>query len=276
MNTATYLQQKKWQPRARRRVLMRGLAPRAMMAAGVGLLMGFPAPVVYAHGGDPSKVHACVKPPGGQTRIVGPSVSCAANETAADWSITGSGLGALDDLGGLPCTTADGQPAAVKIMFTGPFAMLACAVAQSGRFFDLGLTVYDTQTGLQWEKKVAGSGCLHCVNDTYTWCAATGNDGGAGGLGECIGNTTSWIAQVNAGELAGHTDWRLPTSAELQTFFTASTICSSDPIFGPNEPAEYWSTTTGGGFPKSQGCSSGGDSSALTPLSVRAVRQGAL
>ena len=30
-------------------------------------------------------------------------------------------------------------------------------------------TVTDKNTGLVWEKKIAGSSCLHCVNDTSVW-----------------------------------------------------------------------------------------------------------
>jgi collagen triple helix repeat protein len=90
MNTASYLPQKQWQPRDRWRLLMRGLAPRALMAGALGLLVGLPPPVVYADGGDASLIHACVKStPRGQTRIVGPSVRCAAGERANHWSITG-------------------------------------------------------------------------------------------------------------------------------------------------------------------------------------------
>lgn len=89
MNTATNTQQKKWSPKARWRASCEGSLLRAVMAAAVGLLMGSPAPVVYAHGGNASLVHACVKASGGQTRIVGPSVSCNASEAAVDWSITG-------------------------------------------------------------------------------------------------------------------------------------------------------------------------------------------
>src|SRR5437870_3351025 len=41
------------------------------------------------------------------------------------------------------------------------------------RFVDNGDgTVTDNQTGLQWEQKVAGSSCLHCVNDTYIWSSS--------------------------------------------------------------------------------------------------------
>ena len=91
MNTAIYLPQKQWQPGDRWRLLMRGLAPRALMAGALGLLVGLPPPVVYADGGDASLIHACVKKskPRGQTRIVAPGVRCAAGERANHWSITG-------------------------------------------------------------------------------------------------------------------------------------------------------------------------------------------
>src|SRR5262249_46206772 len=42
------------------------------------------------------------------------------------------------------------------------------------RFVDNGDgTVTDNQTGLQWDKKVAGSACLHCVNDVYAWTSGS-------------------------------------------------------------------------------------------------------
>ena len=91
MNTAIYLPQKQWQPGDRWRLLMRGLAPRAVIAGALGLLVGLPPPVAYADGGDASLIHACVKKskPRGQTRIVAPGVRCAAGERANHWSITG-------------------------------------------------------------------------------------------------------------------------------------------------------------------------------------------
>jgi len=73
-------------------------------------------------------------------------------------------------------------------------------------------TITDNNTGLMWEKKVAGSGCLHCVDDTYSWCQATGSASGI-----CVGNMTSWIADVNAENFAGYSDWRLPNVKELES-----------------------------------------------------------
>ena len=35
-------------------------------------------------------------------------------------------------------------------------------------------TITDLNTRRRWEKKVEGSGCLHCMDDVYTWFAGTG------------------------------------------------------------------------------------------------------
>lgn len=117
-------------------------------------------------------------------------------------------------------------------------------------FVDLGLTVLDTCTNLEWEKKdeAGDSENLHEVSNRYSWagwcsndarvpcqpnaaaaalCAQqTGNappcaecaDGGAAcnvdpeGFG-AITTVWDWVAQVNEAKFAGHSDWRLPTVA---------------------------------------------------------------
>jgi hypothetical protein len=45
-------------------------------------------PMVYAHGGDPTLIHACVNKSSGEVKIVGASASCKNNETAVDWPAT--------------------------------------------------------------------------------------------------------------------------------------------------------------------------------------------
>ena len=116
------------------------------------------------------------------------------------------------------------------------------------RFVDNGDgTVTDHQTGLIWEKKVAGSSCLHCVDDSYNWsfsgAAPDGLaftsflntlNGGATGAGNCVSPDGSSIT----GGFNGHCDWRLPSIVELQTIVDLSaTGCPRspciDPIFGP-------------------------------------------
>jgi hypothetical protein len=58
-----------------------------------------------------------------------------------------------------------------------------------------------------------------------------------------------------SGCFAGHCDWRLPTSAELQTILLAPFPCGTnpciDPIFGPTQSFDYWSATTFAGNPLS-------------------------
>jgi hypothetical protein len=86
-----------------------------------------------------------------------------------------------------------------------------------------------------WEKKVAGGGCLHCVDDTYNWNTATG----------------AWIAAVNAEGgtgFASHIDWRVPTLDELAGLLLEPYPCDDrnpciDPIFDPTAAALYWSAT---------------------------------
>lgn len=162
-----------------------------------------------ADGGNTGAIHACMDNDSGKVKIIKPLGSCKDDETAVHWL---------------------GTPG-------------------SGPLLNLGPVVLDTRTGLMWEKKVAGSGCLHCVDDTYTWCAATGN-----AVGFCAGNTASWIAAVNAEAFAGFTDWRLPTGGadggELATILLA--VCPGgglpciDPIFGPTASSFYWSATENG------------------------------
>jgi len=178
---------------------------------------------------------------------------------------------------------------------------LASTCATLGdRFVDLGLTVLDTCTNLEWEKKTTavGSGVisedLHDVDNRYSWagecqfvesslcqpnpaaastCAA--QTGGALGCDECGlgdgaclmpngGLTTvwDWVNQLNAEAYAGHTDWRLATSAgasgvptgeapELEAVVDqteglcggSSGACTA-PVFGSTDARSYFSAST--------------------------------
>jgi hypothetical protein len=131
---------------------------------------------------------------------------------------------------------------------TTPTTLPSC-VATSGTFCDRGDgTVYDSSTGLTWEKKTSEPG-LHFVGTYYYH-----------------GDALSWIAQVNAENFAGHNDWRLPSESacntcyagtpdfncsscsahELETILLPKPCASSpciDPIFGPTFEYAYWSAT---------------------------------
>jgi hypothetical protein len=97
---------------------------------------------------------------------------------------------------------------------------------------DTGLTIINLNTGLEWEKKVTSSGCLHCVDDVYTFADAT----------------TTWIDAVNAENAgagyAGFNDWRLANVRELQSIVDyGRSNPSIDPAFGPTAWSTYWSST---------------------------------
>jgi hypothetical protein len=128
------------------------------------------------------------------------------------------------------------------------------------RFEDLGKTVLDHLTGLEWEKKVSStSNSIHYYANTYTWSlGAMGTppsyppNGTAfttflAGLnaGPCVGSSSDGI-NVNPGQdcsFAAHGDWRLPTISELSSIpcFAAYPSCIP-PIFGTTN-GTYWSSS---------------------------------
>jgi hypothetical protein len=115
-------------------------------------------------------------------------------------------------------------------------------------------TVTDRRTCLVWEKKCStGTECPaenpHNADNKYTW--STGPPWNLDGSA-----ATVFLKQLNDAAFAGHTDWRLPTSAglvplptgndpELESILTALyPNCTSspciDPIFGPTAAAYHW------------------------------------
>jgi hypothetical protein len=141
------------------------------------------------------------------------------------------------------------------------------------RFVDNGDgTITDNQTGLMWEMKVPGAGCLHCVDDTYDWFDAMSE-----WISEVNGHTDDPDAQSGLGD---HSDWRLPNVVELQTIVDCSfgPPCI-DPIFGSTALSIYWSSTTSASGPGSAWLVSFNSGlvffeSKLDDFPVRAVRGG--
>ena len=136
------------------------------------------------------------------------------------------------------CPT-EGDEAAIQASMIGDADTIVGRLS-GVRFVDnLDGTVTDNQTGLTWEKKVLGAGCLHCVDDTYDWFDAMSE-----WISEVNGHTDDPDAQAGLG---GHTDWRLPTIVELQTILLAPFPCGTSPcidsIFGPTA-GDHWVSST--------------------------------
>jgi Protein of unknown function (DUF1566) len=111
-------------------------------------------------------------------------------------------------------------------------------------------TVTDNLSGLQWEKK-DDLGGIHDKDNTYTWTTSVdGNTTDADGTA-----FTSFLAGLNSPTcFAGQCDWRLPTFAEIHTLLLPELYpCTTSPciagLFGPTQPARYWTSTSIGSPP---------------------------
>ena len=105
------------------------------------------------------------------------------------------------------------------------------------RYQDLGLTVLDLVTGLEWEKKCSSCGGNHDVINKYDWYSGI----------------WTWLDAVNAENggvgYAGHKDWRIPNINELLTLVNYGMVdIGTDTVFnnGTNSftGKYYWSSTS--------------------------------
>jgi len=153
--------------------------------------------------------------------------------------------------------TIDEIVAAVKNALDG------CPTASS-EFVDNGDgTVTDTHSGLMWEKKEDGSADLHDSSGSYFWglcqpSAAAADACLAGaevttGCAPCDGPGPTtiwlWLVAVNSERggsgFAGHSDWRLPSTGELQAIVPAASLG----VLGATPADFYWSSETDRGDP---------------------------
>ena len=129
-----------------------------------------------------------------------------------------------------------------------------CPASTPTRFVDNGDgTICDSQTGLMWEKQDGGDGEEDLsnprdVDNNYNW-SSTGHplyppDGTV--FTDFLARLNNTVASsASDTPFSGHTDWRIPTIAELQTIVDCSFgVPCIDPIFGPTAWADYWSSTT--------------------------------
>lgn len=108
----------------------------------------------------------------------------------------------------------------------------------------------DNVTGLIWEVKTTSG--LRNQNHTYSWFKSnvgTANGGSCSGGTGC--DTEKFVADVNAARLCGYTDWRMPTTKELESLVDYSRINPPiDPDYFPNTAADYyWTGTNDSSYP---------------------------
>jgi len=135
-------------------------------------------------------------------------------------------------------------------------ALVVCPPNSAVRFVDNGDgTVCDHQTGLMWEMKDASDSTQDLsnprdVDNNYTWSISGGPPDGTA-YTDFLARLNGTIAGTSPSEqLGGHRDWRLPTSAELQTILDCSAGAPCiDPTFGPTAASAYWSSTSNAGNP---------------------------
>jgi hypothetical protein len=176
------------------------------------------------------------------------------------------------NLGGATCLT---EGFAGGTLACGSGCAFETAGCWAARFVDnADGTVSDRQTGLKWEKKTELNGVQNLANpfdadNLYRWagtcsiatskrcqptaaaaalCAAnaehgtTGCDQCTGGDGTCSATSTAWTlaADRNAATFGGHTDWRVPTRAEL-----ISIVDYADLTFSPVTDAAFHGASCG-------------------------------
>jgi hypothetical protein len=116
----------------------------------------------------------------------------------------------------------------------------------------------DNWTGLTWEvpTPVVNAG-LYDTSYRYTWYDPDGkSNGGAPGKqkgGYYKFDTHQFVARVNAAKLCGHSDWRLPSAAELRNLLNIGAPGTPNgplPAIPTLESNGYWSATPDPKYPK--------------------------
>jgi hypothetical protein len=150
-------------------------------------------------------------------------------------------------------TTASGGTvidASKTIAVTAPFAGYSASAT--------GGCVYDNKTGLMWEVKTADGG-LRDWNKTYTNYDDPSFEPFRNGWVEvnptraqidAPTNSIGFVNSVNANNLCGHNDWRMPTRGELSSIFVGGVSPTIDSTWFPNtQSSVFWSSSPDASYP---------------------------
>ena len=134
---------------------------------------------------------------------------------------------------------------------TNPGAILPATAPLGTAAGEWGCT-YDNTTGLMWEVKTAFG--LRNSAYIYSWystnSATNGGDVGAANRGTCsdLGrcDTEKFVQDVNATNMCGHNDWRMPTFRELHSLVRLGQFPNIDTGYFPNFQSTAWSGSPAG------------------------------
>ena len=104
--------------------------------------------------------------------------------------------------------------------------------------------VRDNETGLVWEVKTNDGG-LQDGQHIYSWYAPDSDRVGHENGGRCQGcrcDTAAYVAAINQKRLAGFSDWRVPTRAELDSLFGKESTL--DQRYFPNMQSAFYCSAT--------------------------------
>ena len=210
-----------------------------------GVVKDAPAGQVLLQGWN-VPVEVPVQPVAGASRV--PHTGVTAQQclkTGTDALVDCASAAALDLSG---AGKQDGMRAQVNAM---SYSLVPKLAAAGGGNYDKTECVRDNITGLMWEGKTT-DGSMRDKDKTYTnydsrvWGTAAQTTAAT--------NTYGYVTAVNAEGLCGYSDWRLPTSTELQgivdygvPYLWSGQVApaSINPNWFPNTlDAAYWSETT--------------------------------
>ena len=193
------------------------------------------APLIYQW-----KKGSTVIPGATSSSYTTPEMSIAGNGAVYSVVVT-NGVGTV--------TSSSGTLTVNKSLVTG-YSLVANA---SGGSYDKTECVKENSTGLIWEGKNPSGGSTRSTDARYTNYDSTSSaqkwDGSAYVNTtqteiDASTNSIGYVNSVNASALCGYTDWRLPTSVELQGIVVTGTSPTIDTTWFPNTQANYyWSSS---------------------------------